>query len=74
MAAKRRVRFQPGFPDVGLITMMCSDTANQGLHAQTGEFLCSATRANPPDLHGPLQVARDQQHLEHADRTLPLAR
>lgn len=65
-----RVRFQPGFPGRWTYYTMCSDTANQGLHAQTGEFLCSATKGESRlDLHGPLQVARDQQHLEHADRT-----
>ena len=65
-----RVRFQPGFPGRWTYYTMCSDTANRGLHEQTGTFLCTATKGEASfDLHGPVQVARSQKHLEHADRT-----
>lgn len=65
-----RVRFQPGFAGRWTYYTMCSDTANQGLHGQSGTFLCSATKGDASfDLHGPVQVARSQKHLEHADRT-----
>lgn len=65
-----RVRFQPGFAGRWTYYTMCSDTANAGLHAQTGSFLCTATKGEASlDLHGPVQVARSQKHLEHADRT-----
>lgn len=65
-----RVRFQPGFPGRWTYYTMCSDTANRGLHEQTGSFLCTATKGEASfDLHGPVQVARSQKHLEHADRT-----
>jgi len=65
-----RVRFQPGFAGRWTYYTMCSDTANQGLHGQSGSFLCSATKGEASfDLHGPVQVARGQKHLEHADRT-----
>lgn len=65
-----RVRFQPGFAGRWTYYTMCSDTANKGLHGQAGSFLCTATKGESSfDLHGPIQVARSQKHLEHADRT-----
>jgi len=65
-----RVRYQPNFPGRWTYYTMCSDTANRGLHEQSGEFLCTATKGESNfDVHGPVQVARDQQHLEYADRT-----
>lgn len=65
-----RVRYQPAFPGRWTYYTMCSDTSNSGLHEQTGEFLCTAAKAdNRFAEHGPIQVARDNQHFEHADRT-----
>lgn len=65
-----RVRYQPNFPGRWTYYTMCSDTANAGLHEQTGEFLCTAaTDEHRFAIHGALQVARDQEHFEHADRT-----
>lgn len=65
-----RVRFQPGFAGRWTYYTMCSDTGNKGLHGQSGNFLCTATTGETRfDLHGPIQVARGQKHLEHADRT-----
>lgn len=65
-----RVRFAPNFPGRWTYYTMCSDTANAGLHEQTGEFLCSAATGNSRfGEHGPIQVARDREHFEHADRT-----
>lgn len=65
-----RVRYQPTFPGRWTYYTMCSDTANSGLHEQTGRFLCTASKGEDRfALHGPVQVARDQQHFEHADRT-----
>jgi len=65
-----RVRYQPSFPGRWTYSTMCSDTGNSGLHEQTGEFLCTAAEAgNRFAEHGPLRVARDQQHFEHADHT-----
>jgi hypothetical protein len=64
-----RVRFQPDFPGRWIYYTMCSDPGNTGLHEQTGEFLCTAAgRVSRFDQHGPIQVARTEQHLEHADR------
>lgn len=65
-----RVRYQPAFPGRWKYYTMCSDTANSGLHEQTGEFLCTAPKGDQRfSTHGPVQVARDNQHFEHADRT-----
>jgi len=65
-----RVRYQPAFPGRWTYYTMCSDTSNSGLHERTGEFLCIAAKAeNRFAEHGPIQVARDNQHFEHADRT-----
>lgn len=65
-----RVRFQPNFAGRWTYYTMCSDTANSGLHEQTGTFLCTAgTDESRFDRHGPIRVARSQQYLEHADRT-----
>lgn len=65
-----KVRFKPGFPGRWQYYTMCSDTANAGLHGKSGEFLCTASEGiSRFNQHGPIQVARDQQHLEHADRT-----
>ncbi len=65
-----RVRYQPDFPGRWTYSAMCSDTANAGLHGQNGTFLCTApTSDNRFTEHGPLRVARDQQHFEHADHT-----
>ena len=65
-----RVRFKPTFPGRWKYYTMCSDTANRGLNGQSGEFDCTAPKSDSRFAkHGPLQVARDQQHLEHADHT-----
>ena len=65
-----RVRYQPTFAGRWKYYTMCSDTANTGLHEQSGEFLCTASKnENRFAEHGPVQVARDSQHFEHADRT-----
>jgi len=65
-----RVRYQPAFPGRWAYYTMCSDTSNSGLHNQKGEFLCIAAKAdNRFTEHGPIQVARGNRHLEHADRT-----
>lgn len=65
-----RVRYQPAFAGRWTYYTMCSDTANSGLHEQTGELLCTASKGDSSfTTHGPVQVARDNQHFEHADRT-----
>jgi len=63
-----RVRFAPNQPGRWTYKTTCSDTANQGLHDRTGELLCTGAAGRTPfHEHGPVQVARDHRHLEHAD-------
>ena len=65
-----RVRFSPDQPGRWTFKTTCSDTANFGLHDQTGAFLCTAaTGLTRFHKHGPVRVARDRRHLEHADGT-----
>jgi hypothetical protein len=65
-----RVRFSPNMPGKWKWTTTCSDTANKGLHLQSGTFLCSApvtkTRFGQ---HGPVRVASSGYTLEHDDGT-----
>ena len=65
-----RVRFSPDQVGRWTFRTVSSDVANKGLHNQTGEFLCTTgtgpTRFNQ---HGPVRVAADHRHFEHADGT-----
>ena len=65
-----RVRFSPGQPGHWTYRTWCSDFGNDGLDNQSGEFICSApvglTRF---DQHGPVRLAADHRHFEHADGT-----
>jgi hypothetical protein len=64
------VRFSPSQLGHWSFRTVCSDTANKGLHNQSGEFIC--TVASGPtrfDRHGPVRVALDHRHFEHADGT-----
>ncbi|MCX6923862.1 MAG: DUF4038 domain-containing protein, partial [Verrucomicrobia bacterium] len=48
----------------------CTDTANSGLHGVTGSIqVVASTNVNPLFLHGPIRVASDHRHFEHADGT-----
>ena len=65
-----RVRFSPNLPGQWTFKTTCSDTANSGLHNQTGEFICTAgTGRTRFQQHGPVRVALDHRHFEHADGT-----
>jgi hypothetical protein len=65
-----RVRFSPDLPGRWTFKTTCSDTANTGLHNQTGAFLCTAAAGKTRfDRHGPVRVARDHRYFEHADLT-----
>ncbi|MSU60095.1 MAG: DUF5060 domain-containing protein [Pedosphaera sp.] len=65
-----RVRFAPDLPGKWNFVTFCSDSANTGLHKQSGDFLCQAALARHAlDRHGPIRVARDRRHFEHSDRT-----
>jgi hypothetical protein len=63
-----RVRFSPDQPGIWTFTTTCSDAFNAGLNNQTGKFLCtSAIGESRFHQHGPVVIARDHRHLEHAD-------
>ena len=48
----------------------CSDTTDSGLHGVTGSItVVASTSTNPLFLRGPIRVAADQRHFEHADGT-----
>jgi len=48
----------------------CSDPGNKGLHRQSGKFICSIPNGtNRFAQHGPVRVAPDHRHFEHADGT-----
>jgi hypothetical protein len=65
-----RVRFCPDQLGRWTYRSFCSDTSNNGLHSQVGEFLCiSAGSLSRFQVHGPIRVARDHRHLEHVDGT-----
>jgi hypothetical protein len=65
-----RVRFAPNQPGRWNYMTICSDVLDHGLHDQTGHFLCiSPLGKSRFQQHGPVQVARDRRHLEHADHT-----
>ena len=63
-----KVRFSPYLPGRWTFRTTCSDSANKGLHEVSGQFLCVApTTKTVFDQHGPVRVARDRHHFEHAD-------
>jgi hypothetical protein len=65
-----RVRFSS--PVTGRFTYrtVCTDAADPGLHGQTGEFtVVPYTGDNPLFRHGPVRIAADGRHFEHADGT-----
>jgi len=65
-----RVRFAT--PNVGGCTYrtVCSDASDSGLHGQEGSFeVVAYTGSNPLYKHGPVQIAADRCHFEHADGT-----
>jgi hypothetical protein len=65
-----RVRFCPDTPGQWTFSTMCSDRKNDGLGGQSGKFLCTAPIGESPfQRHGPIRVARDRRHFEHADGT-----
>jgi hypothetical protein len=65
-----RVRFSPDQLGRWTFKTTCSVPANRGLHNQSGEFICTAPSGQDPfRQHGPVRVARDHRHFEHADGT-----
>ncbi len=65
-----RVRYAP--PATGRYTFrtVCSDAGNAALHAQEGTLEVGPyTGSNPLLKHGPVHVAPDRRHFQHADGT-----
>jgi hypothetical protein len=63
-----RVRFMPDVPGRWSYVTSCSDHGNRTLNGQKGAFLCTVpTGDNRFQKHGPVQVARDGRHFQHAD-------
>ena len=72
-AGETNWRFRYASGKVGTHTWRteCSDTNNSGLHGVTGSIpVAASTSTNALFLHGPIRVASDQRHFEHADRRL----
>jgi len=65
-----RVRFAPNMPGKWGWATICSDTANKGLHLQSGTFVCTAPTAQGRFAeHGPIRVAASGYSFEHEDGT-----
>lgn len=65
-----RIRFAPDQLGPWSYETTCSDPGNKGLHRQSGKFICSIPNGtNRFAKHGPVRVAADHRHFEHADGT-----
>ncbi len=65
-----RVRFSPRTSGKWTWASTCSDTANGGLHQQSGSFLCTAAAGKSRfEQHGPIQVSPDGFSFVHDDLT-----
>lgn len=65
-----KVRYASPLAGVHRYRSHCSDAGDAGLHGVEGEVIVAPyTGSNPLLLHGPLRVASDHRHLEHADGT-----
>lgn len=65
-----RVRFSSPILGACDYRTVCSDTSNSSLHDQKSSFDVTAyTGSNPLYKHGPIRVAADHRHFEHADGT-----
>jgi len=63
-----RVRFSPDQLGFWTYHTECSDAANRGLNNQSGKFLCTSPIGDSRFAkHGPVRVAWDHHHFEHAD-------
>jgi hypothetical protein len=65
-----RFRYASGTEGTHTYRTECSDTTNPRLHAIEGKIQIVAYRGdNPLYRHGPIRVAPDHRHFEHADGT-----
>lgn len=67
---KWRVRYSSPQAGEHRFRTVCSDTADKGLHDVSGKIeIRPYLRDNPLYRHGPIRVAADHRHFEHADGT-----
>jgi len=65
-----KVRYASGVVGAHRFRSECSDTHDSGLHGIEGQVRVEPYRgANRLYLHGPIRVAADRRHFEHADGT-----
>ncbi|HVT91936.1 MAG TPA: DUF4038 domain-containing protein [Bryobacteraceae bacterium] len=65
-----RVRYAAAAPGEYTFHSVCSDAANADLHGKRGTLHVSPYEGkNPQYQHGPVRVAADRRHFEHADGT-----
>jgi hypothetical protein len=63
-------RYASGVPGIYAWKLNCSDTSNSKLHGIAGKIEVVPYRGeNLLYRHGPIQVAKDRRHFEHADGT-----
>ena len=65
-----KARFSSPEPGSFEFATICNDTQNTDLHERRGTVeIGQYTGKNPLYCHGPVQVAGDRRHFEHADGT-----
>lgn len=65
-----KVRCASGKPGKYTYRVACTDAANASLNGAAGEFeVTGYAGSNPLYRHGPVRVAADRRHFEHADGT-----
>ena len=65
-----KVRYASGVPGIHSYRTECSDAADTGLHGIEGRIQIDPYRGDDPlYVHGPIRIAGDRRHFEHADGT-----
>ncbi|TSA40072.1 DUF5060 domain-containing protein [bacterium] len=65
-----RVRYASSLPGMHTYRSVCSVVDDTGLHGVTGKIEIVPYRGeNPLYRHGPIRIAGDKRHFEHADGT-----
>ncbi|MDX9754325.1 MAG: DUF4038 domain-containing protein [bacterium] len=65
-----KIRFSPDETGKWTYTTQCSNPEDEGLHNQSGSFVCKAYNGDLPLYqHGELQLAQNRRYIEHRDGT-----
>lgn len=65
-----KIRYASDVEGIHSYRTECSDASDQGLHAISGHVqVVKYAGENPLYLHGPIRIADDHRHFEHADGT-----